>query len=203
MTHPVIDALIDDFSKLPGIGRKTARRLVFNLLTKKLNLVEKLAEDLTALSEGVGLCPECGFVSGKEGLCPICQDSGRERTLLVVSSIEDEILFSDNTEFKGYFHVLNGLISPVNGITPSIAGVDRIVERIGQRVIGELIIALPTSSDGMITTVYLKNLVREKYPGIAVTQLAQGIPQGKSLDELTPQTIHEALKRRERMDGNG
>lgn len=199
MSISLLERLTNDFRKFPGIGEKNARKLALFVLTRNLQENEVFIKDLIEIEKKIFKCKECGFIVENGELCQYCQDQNREKKLLVVQNIEDHLLFSGSNLFSGYYHILGGLISPIHGITPDELTIDSLFKRINERKIEEVIFALPSSSDGLITSIYIKNLIKEKYANLKVTKIAEGVPYGKALDEVSLQTINTSLQKRENL----
>lgn len=197
MALKILEKLEKDLQKFPGIGQRLARKLAIYLLTRDKEDNIKLIEDLKEAETNIFRCEECFALVENGEICQICSDPNRENKILVVQNIEDYLLLSENNIFDGYYHILNGLISPLRGITPDLLTIDSLIERIGKRKISEVIFALPGTNDGLITTLYIKNILKEKYPELIFSKIAEGIPYGSGLSEISIQTISTSLKNRE------
>lgn len=197
MSLKILSKIEKDLSRLPGIGERLARKIAIYLLTRDTEDNAKLIEDLKEIETTVFKCEECGALIEKGKICNYCLDSNREKKILVLQNMEDYLLLSENKVFEGYYHILGNLISPLRGITPDMITIEKLLERIGKRNLTEVIFALPGTNDGLITTIYIKNQIKEKFPGITFTKIAEGIPQGSSLSEISLQTIVSSLKNRE------
>jgi recombination protein RecR len=189
-----VAALINEFSKLPTIGPKTAARLVFHLLNKPRADAESLADAIIALKDRVRLCSSC-FSITEEDPCSICSDSRRDAKILcVVAEAKDIFALERTSAFNGRYHVLGGLISPMDGIGPAQIRVKELIERIGSNGFEELIVATNPNAEGEATALYLSRLVNPL--GVLVTRLAYGLPIGGDLDYADEVTLAKAIEGR-------
>ena len=189
-----VAALINEFSKLPTIGPKTAARLVFHLLNKPRADAESLADAIIALKDRVRLCSSC-FSITEEDPCSICNDSRRDaRILCVVAEAKDIFALERTSAYNGRYHVLGGLISPMDGIGPAQLRVKELIERIGSNGYEELIVATNPNAEGEATALYLSRLVNPL--GVLVTRLAYGLPIGGDLDYADEVTLAKAIEGR-------
>jgi recombination protein RecR len=189
-----VAALINEFSKLPTIGPKTAARLVFHLLNKPRADAESLAEAIIALKDRVRLCTRC-FSITEEDPCTICSDPRRDAKMLcVVAEAKDIYALERTSAYNGRYHVLGGLISPMDGIGPAQLRVKELVERIGANGFDELIVATNPNAEGEATALYLSRLVGPL--GVLVTRLAYGLPIGGDLDYADEVTLAKAIEGR-------
>ncbi len=177
---------VDEFARLPGIGEKTAMRLVLHLLRQSPSNTENLATSLMELRRGVKFCHICHNISDSD-TCEICSDTHRDSsTVCVVEDIRDVIAIENTGQYRGLYHVLGGVISPMDGISPSDLHIDSLVERAGQEEVKEVILALSPTVEGDTTNFYL---YRKLSPlAVSVTVLARGIAQNDELqyaDEVT------------------
>lgn len=199
MFEPPVQKLIDELSRLPGIGQKSAQRLAFHLLHIELTDAMRLAEAIEELRKTVRLCVRCFNVTGEEQ-CSICQDTRREVTLVcVVERAQDISVLERTGEFRGRYHVLGGAISPIEGIGPEQLNVKSLVERVETEGIKEVIVATNPTVEGDATALYLARLL--KPAGITVTRLASGLPVGGDLDYADELTLGRALVGRRQLDG--
>ena len=199
MFEPPVQKLIDELSRLPGIGQKSAQRLAFHLLHIELTDAMRLAEAIEELRKTVRLCVRCFNVTGEEQ-CSICQDSRREVTLVcVVERAQDISVLERTQEFRGRYHVLGGAISPIEGIGPEQLNVKALVERVETEGIKEVIVATNPTVEGDATALYLARLL--KPVGVMVTRLASGLPVGGDLDYADELTLGRALVGRRELDG--
>ena len=189
-----IEKLIKLVSKLPSLGSRSARRIVLQLLKKRENLFLPLIEAMNNVAENVKTCEICGNFDTSSP-CSICCSDLRNNTILcVVQDVADLWAMERVSLFKGKYHVLGGILSALDGITPEDLNVDHLLERIASEDIKEVILALPATVDGQITAHYL--LSRLKEFDIKVSTLAQGIPVGAELDYMDEGTIQLALNPR-------
>jgi recombination protein RecR len=189
-----VASLINEFSKLPTIGPKTAARLVFYLLNRPRADAEALAEAIVALKDRVRLCSRC-FSITEEDPCDICADPRRDaRLLCVVAEAKDIYALERTSAYNGRYHVLGGLISPMDGIGPGQLRVKELIERIGANGYEELIVATNPNAEGEATALYLSRLITPL--GLLVTRLAYGLPIGGDLDYADEVTLAKALEGR-------
>ncbi len=194
-----IDRLTDEFSRLPGIGSKTALRLVHHLMKGTKDETKRLAESLIDLADKVRTCDVCGNFSEQEK-CEICVSTRRDVTLLCVVEEAYEVSAIERTgQFRGLFHVLGGRLSPLDGIGPDELNVESLLRRINDSEGGihEVIIATNASVEGEATSVFLEQEIRPLGP--RVTRLARGIPVGSDLEYVDGTTIAQALAGRREM----
>jgi recombination protein RecR len=189
-----VAALINEFSKLPTIGPKTAARLVFYLLNRPRADADALAAAIVAVKDRVQLCSRC-FSITEEDPCSICDDPRRDtRLLCVVAEAKDIYALERTSAYNGRYHVLGGLISPMDGIGPAQLRVKELVERIGANGFEEVIIATNPNAEGEATALYLSRLVSPL--GVLVTRLAYGLPIGGDLDYADEVTLAKAIEGR-------
>jgi recombination protein RecR len=189
-----VAALINEFSKLPTIGPKTAARLVFYLLNRSRADAEALADAIIALKDRVRLCTQC-FSITEEDPCAICADPRRDaRLLCVVAEAKDIYALERTSAYDGRYHVLGGLISPMDGIGPGQLRVKELIERIGANGYEEVIVATNPNAEGEATALYLSRLIAPS--GVLVTRLAYGLPIGGDLDYADEVTLAKALEGR-------
>lgn len=175
-----------EFSSLPGIGKKTALRLVLHLLRQSPTDVDTFAQSILQLKKEVHYCRCCHNISDTE-LCPICASHHRDRqTVCVVENVQDVMSIENTGQYNGLYHVLGGIISPMDGIGPHDIEIDSLVERVPAEDIHEVILALPTTMEGDTTNFYIYK--RLKPTGVLVSQLARGVAVGGEIeytDEIT------------------
>ena len=181
---------VDQFASLPGVGRKTALRLVLHLLRQSDKDVDAFASALTSLKRDVHYCRLCHNVSDLE-VCPICQSHSRDKhTLCVVENVQDVMSIENTGQYNGLYHVLGGIISPMDGVGPSDLEIDSLVARIQPEAIREVILALPTTMEGDTTNFYIyRRLQNTNSPTpLRISQIARGVAIGNELeytDEIT------------------
>ncbi len=191
-TRPLAN-LIEQFQRLPGVGAKTAQRLALFILKRPTNEVEALANALLAAKQQVGYCSVCGHLSA-EPICEICSNPSRDRsTICVVIDSRDLIALEKTREYRGNYHVLGGLISPMDGISPDQLNIQPLIRRVSQGEIKEVIMAISPSVEGETTTFYVGGLIK---PFTRVTRIAFGIPMGGDLEYADEVTLAKALEGR-------
>ncbi len=189
-----VQALINEFSKLPTIGPKTAARLVFHLLNRPRNEAHALADAILAVKDKVRFCSICGSLTENDP-CEICSDEQRDAAVLcVVAEAKDIYAIERTGAYKGRYHVLGGLISPMDGIGPAQLRVKQLIERIGGESPKEIILATNPNAEGEATALYLSRLIAPL--GVSVTRLAYGLPIGGDLDYADEVTLAKALEGR-------
>jgi recombination protein RecR len=196
-----IQDLIDAFSRLPGVGPKTASRLTFYLLRAPENLSVDLADALNVLKSGTGLCQRCFNITEAERLeCEICTSQERDQSVLCVVEEPLDVLALERTDgFHGRYHVLQGALSPIEGISPEDLKIRELLGRLQTEEIREVILATNPSMEGDATAMYLRGQLMPF--NIRVTRLARGLPMGGDLEYADQNTILRALAGRQEMDG--
>jgi len=191
-----IDQLIKEFSRLPGIGRKTALRLTYHLLKRPAAELERLAEALMSVAERVHPCKECGNLT-EDDPCSICNNPRRDRSLICVVEEASDIGAIERTgAYQGLYHVLGGRLSPLEGVGPAELNFDTLIERLGGAdEVREVIVATNPSVEGEATALYLQRVLRPH--GIRVTRPARGLPIGGALEYTDGVTIAEAIAGRQ------
>lgn len=189
-----IEKLIKLVAKLPSLGTRSARRIVLQLLKKKESLLLPLIDSMQHVAENIKTCEICGNFDTTSP-CSICASQVREpQTLCVVQDVADLWAMERVSFFKGRYHVLGGVLSALDGIAPEDLNIDALVDRIAKEGINEVILALPATVDGQITSHYLVSRLKDS--GAKITTLAQGIPMGAELDYMDEGTIQLALNSR-------
>ncbi|HEX6009062.1 MAG TPA: recombination mediator RecR [Actinomycetota bacterium] len=197
MQEGPIQDLIDELSRLPGIGPKSAQRLAFHLVKSPPDDAKRLAEAIVQAKERIFFCRECGNVAEGE-LCRICRDEGRDRTVLcVVEEPKDVATIEKAGVIKGRYHVLGGAISPLDGIGPEDLRTKELLERVERDGVTEVIIATNPNLEGNATAMYVSALL--KPAGVRVTRLASGLPVGGDLEYADEVTLSQALEGRREM----
>ena len=196
MIYPkVLMDLIEYFKKLPGIGEKSAERMALALLDINTDDVSALADAMCNAQLKLHPCPICGCLTELE-ICPICSSESRDSNIIcVLEDYKGVFAFEKTGKFNGKYHVLNGLISPIDDIGPEDINIFGLIERIKNMSAVELIIALKPSIEGETTTLYLKKTL-EKYPNVKISRLSYGIPMGVDIDYLDELTLLNALSER-------
>jgi recombination protein RecR len=190
-----IEELITELARLPGIGRKTAQRLTFHLLQQSPQQAQRLASVLASVSERVHPCQECGNLT-EEDACSICRDPRRDRSLLCVVEEPSTVgVVERSTDFRGRYHVLGGRLSPLDGIGPDALSLDRLVERVREGGVTEVILATNPSMEGEVTATYIQQLLAGL--DVRVSRLARGLPMGGDLEYVDGVTLAHALVARQ------
>ena len=190
--------LIEAFKYLPGIGEKTAERLAFAVLELEEEQTDLFAESLVDVKNKVHYCSKCNSLTEND-LCFVCSDLTRDKKILcVVEDIKNVFLFEKLGMFHGYYHVLNGLISPLDGINPEDIGLDKLLDRITNDGFEEIIFAFKPSIEGETTALYIKKILSGM--NIIVTRLASGVPIGADMEYVDSLTLERALKDRKEIE---
>ncbi len=186
--------LAEQFAKLPGIGMKTAQRLAYYVMTMSDESAHEFAQAIIQAHDTVKACSVCQNFTDKD-ICPICDDSKRDKSIIcVVEAPKDITAFERTNEYNGVYHVLHGLISPLDGITPDKIRVKELLARVGKGDVDEVIMATNPTAEGDATAMYIAKLVRPL--GVKVTRLAFGIPIGGTLEFADEVTLFKALENR-------
>ncbi len=193
--YPIpIGNLIEQLSKLPGIGKKTAQRLAFYILEMEDMEVEKLSNSIINAKEKIRLCSICCNLTDDDP-CYICKDTTRDKsTICVVEGPKDIIAMEKSKEYKGEYHVLHGVISPMDNVGPKDIKVKELLDRLTDGVVQEIILATNPTVEGEATAIYLSKLIKPL--GIKVTRIAHGIPVGGDLEYFDEVTISKAMENR-------
>ena len=191
----LLQDVVGELSKLPGIGRRTALRLAIHILRMERESVAEMTESIDRFRNEVKYCTQCNNLSD-EDVCPICADDERDHTTIcVVEQVADVLSVENTRQYKGLYHVLGGVISPMQGISPSDLKIDLLTERIARGGVKEVILAISTSVEGETTLFYLMNRLRQ-FPELKVTSIARGIGFGDELEYVDELTITHALLNR-------
>jgi recombination protein RecR len=191
-----VSKLIEEFSKLPGVGPKSASRLTFYLLTKRPEDVKSLGEAITGLREGLRYCDEC-FNITEESPCAVCANSKRDRAKIMIVEEPLDIVAMEKTGYDGIYHVLGGVISPIEGIGPENLRISEISRKIKKAEnIKEIILATDPSLEGEATAMYLAREIEKIDPKLSVTRIARGLPVGSDLEYADEITLTRALEGR-------
>lgn len=192
---PLLQVLVEHFKKLPGVGEKTARRLAFAILNMAEEEVTSFAEALVQVKENIGFCEKCGNLAEGD-VCSICSDGTRASgQLCVVERPADVYILENAGQYRGRYHVLHGVLSPLEGVGPDDLNLDGLVRRIEKEQIREVIVATNPSIEGDTTSLYIARLLKDT--GVAVTRPARGLPLGSSLEFMDRGTITKAMEGRE------
>ncbi len=190
---------VSEFSRLPGIGRRTALRLAMHLLKMEREEVEQMTQAISRFRNEIRHCSECNNLSDAER-CPICQNPERDHsTICVVEQVGDLMSIENTRQYRGIYHVLGGVISPMQGIGPSDLKIDMLVDKVAAGGVKEVILAISTSVEGETTLFYIMNRLK-KYPSVKVTTIARGIGFGDELEYVDELTITHALLNRREME---
>ena len=190
----LLENAVNEFASLPGIGRKTAFRLVMNLLRRDSEEVKRFGESIIRLHREIHYCKVCHNISDSE-ICTICSDDKRDRSMIcVVENIQDVMAIENTRQYKGVYHVLGGIISPVDGIGPADLKIDSLEEKVKAGGIAEIILALSTTMEGDTTNFYLFRRLN-KY-NVYLTTLARGVAIGDELEYTDEITLGRAINNR-------
>jgi recombination protein RecR len=201
-TYPsqLLEKAVGEFSKLPGIGRKTALRLVLHLLRQDTEDVDQLADALSRVKHEVVYCHTCHNISDSD-TCPICGDPRRDRTTVcVVENIQDVMAIENTQQYHGLYHVLGGVISPMDGIGPSDLEIESLVSRVGEGEVKEVILALSPTMEGDTTNFYIFRKLAP-YTDVKITMIARGISVGNELEYTDEVTLGRSILNRTVFEG--
>lgn len=191
---PALVSLIENLSKLPGIGRKTATRLGLFLLRQPEEKVQALARSIVEVKEKIHFCSVCHNFTEQDP-CRLCQDEGRNTgALCVVEGPADLMAVESTGAFKGRYHILGGVLSPLNGIGPEDLRIEELLGRIDRQEAREVLLATGSSAEGEATANYLAELLKDR--GVRVTRVAQGVPLGADLEYVDQATLKRAVENR-------
>jgi recombination protein RecR len=194
MYEGIVQELIDELGRLPGIGPKSAQRIAFHIVQTQTFDVQRLGELLLEVREKVRFCVDCGNVSDQER-CNICRDSRRNRALIcVVEEAKDVVAIERTREFRGLYHVLGGAISPIDGVGPEDLRIRELLQRLADGTVEEVIIATDPNLEGEATATYLSRLLRTLE--VSVSRLASGLPVGGDLEYADEVTLGRAFEGR-------
>ena len=189
--------LADQFARLPGIGGKTAQRLAFHVLSLPMDEAQDFADTIMEAKRTVHTCPVCQNLTDRE-ICPICDDELRDHSVIcVVAEPKDVIAMERSREFKGTYHVLHGVISPLNHITQDDIRIKELLQRVSSGEVKEIIMATNPDTEGEATAMYISRILRPME--IKVTRLAYGVPVGSQLEYADEVTLSRALEGRQEM----
>lgn len=192
--------LISQLKRLPGIGEKTATRLALYVLGEKGDLAEGIANALKMVRQGIKLCPICFNITDKP-TCVICQDISRDRSTICIVEDPSDVLAIESTHiYKGLYHVLHGLVSPINGVSPEDIRIPELISRVKGKDIKEVIIATSPSVEGEATAHYIYRALRDKTHVGKVSRIVSGIPMGAELKYMDQATLASALRYRQNIN---
>lgn len=191
----LLDGAVTELSRLPGIGRKTALRLALHILRMDESMGVALGESIINMRRGIRYCSVCRNISETE-VCPICSDPRRDRsTVCVVESVKDVMSFENTGQYAGLYHVLGGVISPMDGIGPEQLAIDSLIERVAHGGVNEVILALSATMEGETTNFYLFRRLAE-FADLKITQLARGVSVGNEIEYTDEITLGRSLLNR-------
>lgn len=198
MYAEIIKKITQHLVKLPGVGHKTAEKYIFEILSWDQASIEAFAHDIVSLKEQLTQCSICHNYS-QDPICIICTDSRRQQNIIcVVASYQDFLSIEEMGEYKGVYHILNGTLNPLEGVTPDTLTIGSLFSRIEKNNIEEIILALNPDIPGESTTLYLTQELK-KIPDIQISRIARGLPMGASLEYADQTTLSNALKGRTRL----
>ncbi len=187
--------LAEQFGRLQGVGRKSAMRMAFSVLDLDAEAAAEFASAIIEAKERIHACPICGNLTDRE-LCAVCEDETRERrTVCVVEDVKALMSIEKVREYRGVYHVLGGVISPINGITPDKIGLSALFERVEADGVEEVIVATNPTPDGEVTAMYISRYLKPL--GVKVTRLAYGVPVGSELEYADEVTLGRAIEGRQ------
>lgn len=195
----LLNDVVGEFTKLPGIGRRTAMRLALHILKMESFSVAEMTDSISNFRTNIKSCARCNNLSD-DLICPICADEQRDRTTLcVVEQVGDLLSVEATRQYKGLYHVLGGVISPMRGVAPSDLKIDLLIDRVAEGTVREVILAISTSIEGETTLFYIMNRLRN-YPNVKVSNIARGIGFGDELEYVDELTITHALMNRREVE---
>ena len=190
----LLEKAVEEFAKLPGIGKKTALRLVLNLLNREVDDVTRFATAITSLREEIPFCKKCHNISDIE-ICQLCSNPSRDNsTLCVVEDIRDVMAIENTQQYKGLYHVLGGVISPMDGIGPKHLNIESLIDKVNSGEVKEIIFALSTTMEGDTTNFYIFKKLKET--SVKVSTIARGIAFGDELEYADEITLGRSIANR-------
>ena len=195
----LLQDVVGELQKLPGIGRRTALRLAMHLLRMECESVDGMTRAIDRFRHDIKHCARCNNLSDTE-LCPICQSEERDRTTIcVVEQVADLLSIENTHQYRGLYHVLGGVISPMQGIAPSDLKIDMLIDKVASGTVREVILAISTSVEGETTLFYIMNRLKA-FPTVKVSTIARGIGFGDELEYVDELTITHALMNRREVE---
>lgn len=195
----LLDNVCSELQRLPGVGRRTALRLAMHILKMETQCADSLASSISRFRHDIRYCKSCNNLSDSE-ICPICSDIRRDRsTICVVEQVQDLMSIENTGQYKGLYHVLGGVISPMQGVGPSDLKIDLLADKLLTGEVKEVIVAISTSVEGETTLFYLLNRLKA-FPDVKVSTIARGIGFGDELEYVDELTITHALRNRREID---
>ena len=190
-----LEHLAEQFGRLQGVGRKTAMRMAFSTIELDADAAREFAEAIIEAKQKIHECPVCGNLTDKD-ICAVCEDQTRDRTVIcVVEDVKAVMSIEKVREYKGVYHVLGGVISPINGITPDKIRFAELIARVNKEHVKEIIVSTNPTPDGEVTAMYISKYLKPL--GIKVTRLAYGIPVGSDLEYADEVTLGRAIEGRQ------
>ena len=201
MNYPnSINTLIESFKKLPGIGEKSAERLALSVLEFEKDDIGEFVLSLEGVRDKIKKCKQCHHIT-EDDFCSICRDKTREKIILcVVEEPKNVVLFEKVGSFNGFYHVLDGLISPLEGVNPEDINIKTLLDRIKTGEVKEVVLALKPSIEGETTSLYIKKLLEDM--NILVSKIAHGVPMGADMEYIDMMTLEMALENRTEISNN-
>ena len=197
----LLEQAVNQMASLPGVGRRTALRLVLHLLRQKEQDVEAFSGSFLRLKKEVAYCRECHNISDSE-LCPICASTRRDHsTICVVENVQDVMSIENTGQYNGVYHVLGGIISPMEGVGPKDIEIDSLIDRISKEDISEIILALPTTMEGDTTNFYIYRRLQNAGAEIKISQIARGVAVGNQLEYTDEITLGRSIINRTEFKG--
>lgn len=192
----LLESAVTEISRLPGIGRKTALRLALHLLRQETSVAVSLGESIINMRRGIRYCRVCHNISEAD-TCPICADTRRDAsTVCVVESVKDVLVFENTRQYRGLYHVLGGVISPIDGVGPDQLQIDSLVQRVASGEISEVILALSATMEGDTTEYYIYRRLKALGRDVKITQLARGVAVGNEIEYTDEVTLGRSLLNR-------
>lgn len=192
-----LQELIESFKYLPGIGEKTAERMAFAILEMDEEKIENFSSSILSAKKNIHRCPKCNSLTDQDN-CLICSDKSRNNTLCVVEDPKSVFLFEKLGLFKGKYHVLKGLISPLDGVNPEDIELEKLIDRVKKEKFDELILAFKPSIEGETTSLYIKRILGDL--NLSITKIASGIPMGADMEYIDAMTLERALMDRKNVE---
>ena len=190
----LLEKAVEEFAKLPGIGKKTALRLVLNLLNREVDDVTRFATAITSLREEIRFCKKCHNISDTE-ICQLCSNTSRDNSILcVVEDIRDVMAIENTQQYRGLYHVLGGVISPMDGIGPQHLNIESLIDKVNSGEVKEIIFALSTTMEGDTTNFYIFKKLKET--SVKVSTIARGIAFGDELEYADEITLGRSIANR-------
>ena len=197
-TDELLETLTEQFSELPGLGPKSASRIVGHLLVERRDLAESLVRSLSSALKCAHQCPKCNTRTTAGELCPVCSDPARAADVIcVVEQPADQAAIEASVAYRGLYFVLMGRINPIRGVSPADLGIGKLLARIRTEQVREVVIATSYTAEGETTAHMITSVLRRQYPQLRVTRLARGLPVGVELEYTDAPTISAAMADRE------